>query len=626
MGFLKKIGKAIEDEFNSQFGSEFIDDIINTIDISTGGSLKNGFLAGLFSSKHNVRPGALTPIVDEQNFFNDNNIMRFINSNKSYSGFTNGYTVEPEKTAPQTHTGIQDNDLSKFLNAKILDNSLRNNRKIYDNYLIHSQNWHQQLSLPDWDYGSFINERAIWQKGLSNPFGEQGFFYFKIFFKFDTQFGLFGGILNDDNPLYAHNSALKYLYYLAIDDQKWYYSLLPLDRIRALQKFTAILSYINCNAPWFFHSVRGLDKAGNPVLENEYSKEKSIEIECNTDAIDMRLTSLMDLYNFACYDTYANREVIPENLRKFDMLVMIFAAPIKTLHTAIRDRTKVYPYKSTYTGNSFTNLMSFKLFEFNGCEIDINSLGSMIPGDMNNEKPFNIGKGTIKIKYDKCTQYLSNEFQHFLFGTTGFYWTYDEDINNPNKTEYDILQDADDQTRITPYRDKYMYGSRPDSIHPSNTQPRPASDIYVDIAESYTKNNIVKASGYALGNIYHEDNMISLPPAINGHPGELTDYFKAKIKYLKNKKSAINEYGMDAIIGMLGPTRSLEMLTDTMTTTTNPLYKGPGSNNWLEKLRKLKNNTADLGGTNEYKGPGSDEWYRKIYRLIGNRKEMGNQR
>ena len=105
---------------------------------------------------------------------------------------------------------------------------------------------------------------------------------------------------------------MRYLNYLSgsqTDDKNsgFYESLIPNERMRALIKFVKTLSYINCNAPWFFKSIKGLDKAGNPVV-NEFSKEKNIEIECNVDAIDMRLSTLLDLYRFVCYDDFSNKE------------------------------------------------------------------------------------------------------------------------------------------------------------------------------------------------------------------------------------------------------------------------------------------------------------------------------
>lgn len=94
---------------------------------------------------------------------------------------------------------------------------------------------------PDWSYADFINERAIFQKSLQNPVGEQGWFYFKIFFNFDTQYGLFGGLLNDPDPMMATNSAYKYL--RACEALGQYYK--TNDRQVALMKFAKILSYIS---------------------------------------------------------------------------------------------------------------------------------------------------------------------------------------------------------------------------------------------------------------------------------------------------------------------------------------------------------------------------------------------
>ena len=97
------------------------------------------------------------------------------------------------------------------------------------------------LKLPDWSYADFINERAIWQKGLSSVFDEPAWFYFKIFFDFDTNHGLFGGLLNDTFLNSATNSAAKYLYTV----RNLHKNIKARDRVTALYKMASILSYIN---------------------------------------------------------------------------------------------------------------------------------------------------------------------------------------------------------------------------------------------------------------------------------------------------------------------------------------------------------------------------------------------
>ena len=331
---------------------------------------------------------------------------------------------------------------------------------------------HYQTSIPDFGYDIWLNEKYMWQRNLYNFFGEPGYFYYKIFFKFDTNFGLFGGILNgnsvstngglpETNMVFSHNGALKYLSSIK---NEWNRSIMAQNRIDALVRFTRTLSYISTNAPWFFKSVKGLDKAGVPVID-EFGKEKSIEIECNVDSIDMRLSTMMDWYKFACYDDMYHYEVIPENLRKFDMLIMVFPSPIKELHMPVMNATKSLPFASTkktmqnqdklssFINNKVNkflkkeatqnnkqvetngNNFSFKLYEFIGCEIDRESISSQMPGDINNETPFSLGKGNIKIKYDQCYQHTSNEFERMLFGSDGILYDYDQSITKSG-TEY----------------------------------------------------------------------------------------------------------------------------------------------------------------------------------------------
>jgi hypothetical protein len=46
----------------------------------------------------------------------------------------------------------------------------------------------------------------------------------------------------------------------------------------------------------------------------------------------MRISTLIELYKHACFDTVNQREIIPENLRKFDMSIILFNPPITGLN------------------------------------------------------------------------------------------------------------------------------------------------------------------------------------------------------------------------------------------------------------------------------------------------------
>lgn len=339
-----------------------------------------------------------------------------------------------------------------------------------------------KASIPDYGYDQFINERTIFQKGLHNFFGEPSYFYFKIFFKFDTQYGLLGGLLNNEEPTQSFNSAASYFNTL-LSNTSASVRILPEERLLALRQFAQTLSYINTTAPWFFIGVKGLDKAGIPTI-GDFSKEKTISIDCNEESIDMRLNTLFDLYKFVCYDEVNCKEILPDNLRKFDMSIMVFQSPIKKLHSAIRKgKTRYYNMPSTRSDKG--NLMGFKLFEFIGCEFDINSLGSLIPSDMNNEKPFKMGKGSINISYNKCIKYNSNEFNKILFGDYGLFVDYDNSVN---------------KFKISNNKDPYKLGEKRRELLAD-----PSSSKLIDYNEQYTVNNLMKLSRFTLGNIYGED-------------------------------------------------------------------------------------------------------------------------
>lgn len=273
------------------------------------------------------------------------------------------------------------------------------------------------LDVPAWGYKDFINERVSFQKGLDSIATQPAWLYFKLFFKFDSSYGLLGGIMqsSDGSKFAANNTAIQYL---TRNSNKTNDNME--GRKIALIKFVRSLSYISSNAPWFFKSVKDVNNALNMNLDN-LTAEKSIEIECSEEATDLRLLTLMDFYKYAAYDAINQKEILPENLRKFDLDVVVFQSPIRYLQTSTRDlkgRTTVY--KNLNSAN-MTDRMSFKLFSFQGCEIDYSTLNTMLPQSFSNQAPFQ-SSPTFKIKYDRVYQHNQNEFAKVLFGDSGFLW------------------------------------------------------------------------------------------------------------------------------------------------------------------------------------------------------------
>lgn len=424
-----------------------------------------------------------------------------------------------------------------------------------------------KLKLPDWSYADFINERAVWQKGLSSILDEPAWFYFKIFFDFNTNHGLFGGLLNSTYLTSATNSAAKYLYSV----RKLHVQEKPKDRIISLYKFASILSYINTSAPWYFKGIRNLNKALIPTLD-ELSKENYIEIETSPDAIDMRLSTIMSLYSYACFDKYQYKEIIPQNLRKFNMSIILFQSPLRYLHTSYTTHKKAeflgintdslpfankllnggssskIKYKSMSATNgesgNFGNMMSMKIITLYGCEFDIDSIGSMIPGDISNETPFQLGKNSIKINYMYSVEHTMNEFFGMMFGSDGFYFNqysnfqtfedFDGYVNQYDEARY--KQNERYQTLIDTFGNMTSGGTILGIID-SPKSYKEAIDATESLMNGFGESsNMLTDLGvnFALGLLGSSQNTSAPQGNLYGDYGLNSAYYKDKLEMLKN--------------------------------------------------------------------------------------------
>lgn len=134
---------------------------------------------------------------------------------------------------------------------------------------------------------------------------------FKLLFEFDMPTS---GLLSRKPHT---NTALGYL--KGIGDE---------NRQNYLIKFVDLLQNINTTTPWFFQTIEGLDQAWkrgyNEVdFKAEIPKDRKIVIGCE-EAIDLRVTAMMDLYRKACFDWRFRREVVPWNLRTFTVTLYVY--------------------------------------------------------------------------------------------------------------------------------------------------------------------------------------------------------------------------------------------------------------------------------------------------------------
>jgi len=317
------------------------------------------------------------------------------------------------------------------------------------------------IRFPDYSITDYLNTFQNWRKQL-DPFASQGFFYFKIFFNFDTSYGLLGGVKNAAKSINTAEGYLSKIEELDI------YKTEMLDKRRiALLKFINHLAYISEETPWFFREISGLSNIRSSFTTSDDFKNNYINIHCLEDSADMRLNTLFDLYKFACYNNIRNKEVIPSNLKKFEMSILFFHMPLRKYHTEIynTDGSVEFNIKNLYNlteKNKYNNIMSFKMYTFQNCEFDVNSLTDFGNDAVSNENPFALGKNTIKISYERVYEHMFNEFDHILVGQDIFLdLANDEDIDKRFKRISLFIKNAYEKPSYNDYADVYenLYGN-----------------------------------------------------------------------------------------------------------------------------------------------------------------------
>jgi hypothetical protein len=100
-------------------------------------------------------------------------------------------------------------------------------------------------------------------------------------------------------------------------------------RAAALSSFRNLLSSINEKSPWFIQSIAGLDKVLGVDQQRQIESAKGREqrsgvltFEC-IDSIDLRINAMAELYRKATYDYQYHRQLLPDNLRKFRMYIIV---------------------------------------------------------------------------------------------------------------------------------------------------------------------------------------------------------------------------------------------------------------------------------------------------------------
>ena len=143
--------------------------------------------------------------------------------------------------------------------------------------------------------------------------GSSSDFFYSSKFKIG---GMLGGGAFDPQGGFAYMGAQEYLYQRST------------QRRDMLNAFRNGLLYINKNSPYYFQSISGLDQLLKADIKNIHkgaSKPQrmgTLTIDC-LESIDMRIFALSELYRKAIYDYTYHRSMLPENLRKFRMWLVV---------------------------------------------------------------------------------------------------------------------------------------------------------------------------------------------------------------------------------------------------------------------------------------------------------------
>lgn len=244
----------------------------------------------------------------------------------------------------------------------------------------------KETIIPLYSYSKFIKERKAFKEvdriGV-NRYDTPSALFFKILFYFSENHGLLGGVNG--------NSAISYL----VRNCEY-------ERAELLNNFKLLLSNINTLSPWYFQEITGLDTAlERKIFSDKVAKieeDKELTIKCLADAYDNRISALLEMYRLICYSYKNKKEIVPANLRKFNMGILVFNAPILGINKLSDANTAELKNVADHA----------KLIEFQNCEIDYNSLASGFASMNTTEGPVT-QEYTIKIKYNECFETRYND-------------------------------------------------------------------------------------------------------------------------------------------------------------------------------------------------------------------------
>lgn len=371
-----------------------------------------------------------------------------------------------------------------------------------------------------YSYGDLIKNRndfRITDREGINRFDTPNALFYKLVFYFSDESGLLGldGIngFTDDvtkglEGIDVKKDRIKNTAYnfLLLNDE--------LERAEMLKNFLILLSEINTKSPWYFQEISGIDSA----LERKVFSEGELKIEdkpgqftikCLNDAYDDRIGTLLDLYRACCFSYQNKKEIVPRNLRKFNMGILLFSAPIRGkggIYGDTNNRIKIPQGDET---NFY--IPSTKLIEFRNCEFDYNSAKSPFATLNTSEAPFS-PEYTITINFDDCYESRYNEIMQQV--VTDFI-----NIDIKSQREDNNLKDINSKGKYLSIDEGIQKESMEDTLKERNIERK-------ELVDDYFKNT---KFGDSVSKLEGSTDMGEVAPPLKGK-SMLTNAFEGKAK------------------------------------------------------------------------------------------------
>ena len=166
-----------------------------------------------------------------------------------------------------------------------------------------------------------------------------------------------------------------------------------------ISEFRKQIINIRDNAPWFMQSIKGLDKLWtNSTTMSQNFKGKDAVLEIGTlESLDLKISYLADLYRKSVYDTLYMRELLPENLRWFEMNVYVaeFRSITSLLYNISKNPATTVQSVIQAQSEYFNKYATFMMFHCYMCEFDFSN--SMPSGEYKVYDMDNQAANTFKI-------------------------------------------------------------------------------------------------------------------------------------------------------------------------------------------------------------------------------------